>query len=131
GSSRVFVNGDTAASLSGTLAYTTSATLSSHVGSYAVTPSGLSSNDYTITFNDGTLDITPAALSVTADAIPGTVAVDHFTKVYAQANPAFSVRYSGFVNGDTAASLKIGRASSREGTPSRHVGSYAVTPSGL
>src|SRR5207245_11274453 len=90
-----FVNGDTAASLSGTLAYTTSATLSSHVGSYAVTPSGLSSNDYTITFNDGTLDITPAALSVTADAIPGTVAVDHFTKRSEERRAGIASRHRG------------------------------------
>src|SRR5207302_4961824 len=109
----------------------TSSSSSSHLHTYSAPHCSPDASSSALTFNDGTLDITPAALSVTADAIPGTVAVDHFTKVYAQANPAFSVRYSGFVNGDTAASLKIGRASSREGTPSRHVGSYAVTPSGL
>src|SRR5207237_2313028 len=68
---------------------TRSATASSDVGAYSVTPGGLTSTNYTITFVDGTLDITPAALSVTTDAIPATVAVDHFTKIYGSANPGF------------------------------------------
>ena len=44
----------------------------------------------------GTLTVTPAALTVTAD---------DQTRVYGAANPALTVSYSGFVNGDTAASL--------------------------
>ena len=42
----------------------------------------------------GTLTVTPAALTVTAD---------NETKTYGAANPALTVSYSGFVNGDTAA----------------------------
>src|SRR2546427_11896861 len=99
------VNGDTAASLGGTLAFDTTATALSGVGAYAVTPKGLTSSNYDIAFGDGTLDIGQKALSVTADYDTTTAAVDHFTKTYGQANPPFTVRYSGFVNGDTAASL--------------------------
>jgi len=53
-----FVGTDTAAGLSGTLTFTTSASVSSAVGSYAVTPGGLTSADYAISFVPGTLSVT-------------------------------------------------------------------------
>src|SRR5207245_9530212 len=57
-----FVHGDTASSLSGTLTFATATTAASLVGSDPVTPSGLTSTNYTITFGSGTLTITVAAL---------------------------------------------------------------------
>jgi hypothetical protein len=65
-----FVNGDTVASLSGTASFSTSATATSAPGSYTVTPSGLSSPNYTITFVDGTLTITNASTSVALSTSP-------------------------------------------------------------
>src|SRR5207237_263594 len=100
----------------------TPATASSPVGSYPITPSGLTSANYTITYANGTLTITPAPLSVTAD---------NKTKVYGQANPTFTVSYSGFVNGDTASSLGGTLTFSTPAAASSPVGSYAITPSGL
>ncbi len=91
-----FVNGDTAASLGGTLVFTTAATTASAAGSYDVTPSGLTSANYTITFVKGTLTVTKAPLTVTTNAA---------TKVYGAANPAFTVSYATLVNGDTPAAL--------------------------
>src|SRR5207245_1410706 len=41
----------------------------------------------------------------TVNPAPLTVTADNKTKVYGQANPAFTASYSGFVNGDTASSL--------------------------
>jgi len=52
-----FVNGETASSLSGTLLFSTTAIEASWVGSYPITPSGLTSNNYNITYVDGTLTI--------------------------------------------------------------------------
>src|SRR6185295_15916825 len=57
-----FVNGDTAASLGGTLVVNTTATASSPVGTYAITPSGLTSSNYTISYVNGTLTVTAAVL---------------------------------------------------------------------
>src|SRR5207244_7233714 len=94
----------------------------SSVGFYAVTPSGLSSGNYTITFADGTLNITPAPLTVTAV---------NTNKVYAQANPAFSVTYTGLVNGDTPAALSGALSYATTATAASPVGFYVVTPSGL
>ena len=73
-----FQNGDTPASLAGTMAFATVADATSAVGTYPMSASGRSSANYTITFVDGTLTVTPAALTVT---------VDPSSKVYGSANP--------------------------------------------
>jgi hypothetical protein len=52
-----FKNGDTVSSLGGTLTFTTLATTASPVGLYPITPAGLTSSNYTITFNTGNLAI--------------------------------------------------------------------------
>lgn len=63
-----FVNGESMTSLSGSLSFSTTATASSPVGAYAVTPGGLTSANYAITFASGTLTVTPAASQVAASA---------------------------------------------------------------
>ena len=65
-----FVNGDTLTTLGGTLGFTTSATATSAVGTYAVTPGGLSSPNYAITFIDGTLTISKATTTLTLSSAP-------------------------------------------------------------
>ncbi len=65
-----FVNGDSFGSLSGSLIFSTSATASSAVGSYPVTPSGVSSSNYAITFANGTLTIAPASTATAVAASP-------------------------------------------------------------
>src|SRR5262245_50313235 len=52
-----FVNGDTASTLGGTLFFDTTATTTSPIGSYTVTPGGLASSKYSITFVSGTLNV--------------------------------------------------------------------------
>ena len=65
--------------------------------------------------------VTPAALTVTAD---------NQTKAYGAANPALTVSYSGFVNGDTAASLTTPPTVSTTATAASAVGTYPITASG-
>ena len=90
-----FVNGDTPSSLGGSLIYTTTATSASPVGAYSVTPSGLTSSKYTITFVNGTLTVTPAPLTVTAN---------NATRYYGAAEPTLTYTVSGTLyNGDTTA----------------------------
>jgi len=113
-----FVNGETAAVLGGTLAFARAPGES--VGSYLITPSGLTSTNYAMSFNTGTLSVSQAALSVTADAK---------TKIYGAVDPAFTASYGGFVNGETAAALGGTLAFAR--APGESVGSYLITPSGL
>src|SRR5262249_6084021 len=91
-----FVNGDTVASVTAPPTVTTTATSSSGVGTYPITAAGAASANYAFTYVNGTLTVTAATL---------TIAANDATKVYGAANPALTVSYSGFVNGDTAASL--------------------------
>ena len=93
-----FVNGDTPASLTTQPSVTTTATASSHVSGnpYSITPSDAVDSDYIISYAEGTLTVTPAALTVTAD---------NQSKVYGAELPTLTASYSGFVNGDTSASL--------------------------
>ena len=65
-----FVNGDSMASLSGTLTFSTAATATSAPGSYSVTPAGASSANYTITFAAGTLTINKAATGLALTTTP-------------------------------------------------------------
>jgi probable HAF family extracellular repeat protein len=53
-----FIPGESAAVLTGTLTFATPATSTSPVGTYPITPSGLSSPNYDITYANGTLSIT-------------------------------------------------------------------------
>ncbi len=52
-----FVNSETSSALGGTLAYSGSSQGAKNAGSYVITPSGLTSGNYTISFVDGTLTI--------------------------------------------------------------------------
>ncbi len=112
------MNSETPAVLSGTLAFARAP--GENVGSYPVTPSGLTSGNYTIAFNPGNLSITKAALAVTADAS---------NKTYGAADPTFTASYVGFMNSETPAVLSGTLAFAR--APGENVGSYPVTPSGL
>jgi hypothetical protein len=85
-----FVNGETASVLSGTLSVTSAANHHSPIGTYAIIPSGLTSGNYSLSYNDATLTVTPATLTGT---------VSDVARAYGQTNPVFGVSYSGFVNG--------------------------------
>jgi CSLREA domain-containing protein len=104
---------------------TTTATPASDVGTYPITASGAVDPDYAISFVDGTLTVTPAPLSVTAD--------DQVVLV-GQALPAFTTTVTGLVNNDTAAALGTltvdSTASAAETASELPVGSYDLTPSG-
>jgi filamentous hemagglutinin family protein len=118
-----FVNGETAAVLSGSLGYTGSAQGAVNAGSYALTPQGLSSSNYTVGFNSGTLTVSPATLTLTANAA---------SRSYGAANPTFTGSVSGLQGSDTLGSATTGSlVFSTAATSASHVGSYAVNGSGL
>src|ERR671935_1719374 len=116
-----FVNGDGPSSLGGTLSFATAATAASHVGSYPVTPSGLTSNDYDISFHAGTLSVTPAPLTITASS---------GSSVYGSAPGPVTASYSGFPNGDTASSLTTQPTCPTTATAQSHVGGYTTSCAG-
>ncbi len=65
-----FVGGETEAVLGGTLAFACGYTTTSAAGDYTITPSGLTSDNYTITFQTGTLTATAAAPVVVTIDVP-------------------------------------------------------------
>lgn len=116
-----FVNGDNASSLLGTLICTTTATQSSTAGTYPITCSGLSSANYAITFVLGTLTVTPAIVTITAN---------NATKILDAPNLALGWSARGFVNGDNASVLSSNPTCSTTATATSPVGSYPITCSG-
>ncbi|MFI8379189.1 MBG domain-containing protein [Leeuwenhoekiella sp. NPDC079379] len=112
-----FVNGDSETDLGGSL--TVSRISGEAVGSYLITASGATSTNYDITYDDGSLAITPASLTITAD---------NQTKVYGEADPVFTVSYSGFENGDSETNL--GGTLNISRTSGEAVGDYVITASG-
>ena len=95
------VGTETAAVLGGSLAYAGSAQGAINAGSYAISPTGLSSGNYAISYADGSLTVNKAHLAVTAD---------DKTRFVGDVNPALTATLSGFVNGETAASAGIAGA---------------------
>src|SRR5262249_57265083 len=118
---RGFGNGDTAASLATPPSVSTTATAGSAAGTYTITPGGAVSTNYTFTYVNGTLTVTAAPLTITAN---------DKTKTYGAANPTLTVSYAGFVNGDTPASLTTPPSISTTATAASGAGTYPITASG-
>ncbi|PYV04284.1 MAG: hypothetical protein DMG26_07800, partial [Acidobacteria bacterium] len=78
-----FVNGDTAAVLSGSPSLTTTATASSPASAYTITAAQgtLSATNYTFAFVNGTLTVNAAVVTVTAN---------NASRAYGAANPTFT-----------------------------------------
>ena len=119
---RGFADGETAAVLGGVLGYNGTAQGATEAGSYTLTPDGLTSGNYTISFNNGTLTVDRALLTVQAD--------DQF-KFAGDANPPFTFRASGFVGGQTMAELEGAPLLGTMATPLAPVGDYPITIAGL
>jgi len=123
-----FAVGDSAAlALTGTVAYSGSSQGAVNQGTYVITPGGLTANNgnYTITYVDGALTISPIALTVTAA---------DFTKTYD--GIAYSggngVNITGFIPGENAGNALTGTvAYSGSSQGAVNQGTYVITPGGL
>jgi hypothetical protein len=119
------VNGDTEANMTTPPTLSTTATSSSHVlpEGYAVFASSASDGDYTISYQAGTLFVTPAPLLATANTS---------SKPYGAPVPTLSLSYTGFVNGDGPASLDAPPSITTTATADSPVlpGGYAIIAMG-
>ncbi len=86
------VLGDDKNDLGGTLTFTGNATSATNAGTYSIVPTGLTSSNYNIAFESGTLTINKKATTVSAT---------NQTKTYGSDNPALTATVSGNLNGDT------------------------------
>jgi hypothetical protein len=120
-----FVNGDSFASLTGTLALGTTATPESAVGSYPIVPSGVSSPNYAITFAVGTLSVVPGAVLVGVSTMPEPSGMNQpmtFTATVAAAAPAA---------GTPTGNVRFFDGSRLMGTAALNGGAATVTTAGL
>jgi hypothetical protein len=116
-----FANGDTPASLTTPATCTTTATFASPPGTYPVTCSGAVDANYTTGYVAGSLTVTPANLTVTAD---------NMSIAYGDALPTLTYHVTGFQNGDTSAVLAGNAAcgtSGPSGSPPGPAGTYAIS----
>jgi uncharacterized repeat protein (TIGR03803 family) len=119
-----FVNGDTAAVLSGAPILTTTATSASGVGSYAITvaPGNVAAANYDFpTLVAGTIRVAPAPLTIRADDL---------VRGMGQPNPPLTASYFGFVNFDGPSSLASPAVLSTTATAGSPPGVYTITVSG-
>ena len=117
-----FVGSDNASSLTTQPTISTTALTSSGVGSYPITASGAASLNYSISYSPAAiLTITPAPLTIIAN---------NQTRVINTANPILTVSYSGFVNGDTNASLTTQPTLTTTAVTGSLVGTYPITAAG-
>jgi len=93
-----------------------------HVGSCSITASQAGNASYNAAPSvTRTFSIAPAPLTITAT---------NQTTVYGAPLPAFAVSYSGFVNGDTPATLTVVPIVTTGATATSPVGTYAIIPAG-
>ena len=89
-----FVLDQTESVLSGNLVFTTTATKDSDVGSYVVKASGLSSDNYAITYVDGTLTITQAEQTINVDALTKVFTYNGLDQTISGATAEGAITYS-------------------------------------
>ena len=116
-----FVNGETFDELDTPPLASTAATVSSSIGTFPITVSGGVDNNYNITYTSGTLTITKATLTATAVSV---------SRMYGAANPAFTISYSGFVNGESSAVIDVAPAATTAATVTSSVGTYPIVAAG-
>jgi hypothetical protein len=116
-----FVNGDTASVVSGSPVLSTTATASSHVlsspYSISISVGTLWATNYSFNVVGGDLSITPAPLTITAN---------NASMEQGAAVPLLSASYSGFVNGDSPASLAVHATVTTPATSRSPAGTYAI-----
>lgn len=117
-----FVNGETVATaISAQAILTTTATPLSPVGTYPVTGSAASAQNYNITYEAGILTVDKAALTVTADNKSRGFGLD---------NPVFTLKYTGFVNAESASVIENPPVAATVAGLDAPAGTYPIVVSG-
>ncbi len=116
------VNGDSISSVS---LSSTGAAATASVGSYAIEASnamGSGLNNYAISYVSGTLEVTPASLTITASAVSGV-----YGKVRLNDSTGFSA--VGLQNGETIGSVSLSSDATLSSLNDFNVGAWTITPS--
>src|SRR5690606_34847424 len=117
------VNGDTQSSLNGTLSFTGSYATAKNAGNYIISPRGLTSPNYDVTFSPNTLTINKVDLEVIAK--DATKTYDGLS--FAGGN---GVIINGFVSNETTANLGGALSFAGNSQDAKNVGTYLIRPRG-
>lgn len=116
-----FVNSENNSVLSPAPTLSTTATQSSDTGTYEVKVEGASSPNYSISYQNGTLTVTPRTLMAS---------VGNYSRLYNEENPDFEVLYSGFAGNEDESVLNEAPVASTTATKTSNVGTYTIKVSG-
>ena len=116
-----FVNGDNENVLATIPKLSTPATRTSSVGTYEITIGETSSPNYSISFVNGTLTITPRTL---------IASVGNYERIYNEDNPVFEVICDGFVGSDDEKVLISKPEAKTTATKTSDVGTYPINVTG-
>jgi hypothetical protein len=116
-----FKNNETANALSTLPTATTTALTTSNVGSYIINVSGGTSTNYSFSYTGGKLDVTKAALNITAE---------NDTIKFGDAIPKFKLLYSGFKNEDNESVLQNLPTVQCTASDKSPIGNYDITLQG-
>ena len=113
-----FVTGEDESVITSKGIYSTSATASSAVGTYDVTQSSATAQNYTFQYENGTLTITKAPLTMTPR---------NKTMTYGDRLPTFDVEYVGLKNSETKPSWTTEPTVTTTATSTSNAGTYPIT----
>jgi gliding motility-associated-like protein len=113
-----FVNGETLAAFTTVPVVKTLATKTSSTGVYDITITEGVANNYTVSYTSGKLTINKATLTAIAE---------DKSKSYGSANPALTIKYTGFVNGEYLAAFTTAPIATTAATKTSDAGVYDVT----
>ena len=116
-----FVNGDDKSVLVPAPNLSTAATLTSKVGTYEIKVGNTTSSNYSISYVNGTLTVTPRTL---------TASVGDYERTYNEENPSFEVLYDGFVGNDNESVLAAKAVARTSATKKSDVGTYRIDVTG-
>ncbi|NOY80789.1 MAG: cadherin repeat domain-containing protein, partial [Kiritimatiellaeota bacterium] len=116
-----FVNGDDEADLDVKPTASTTAGPTADAGSYAITPGNGLDGKYAFVYVNGVLTVGKASLTATAD---------DKSRLYGEANPVFTIRYTGFVNGDDENDIDSEPVASTTANTQSPAGAYPITLTG-
>jgi len=116
-----FTNDDNSSKFTTQPNINTTALSGSGAGTYPISVGGAVIPNYSIVYKPGTLTVSKAQLTITAD---------NKSRIYGQPNPDFNVTYQGFVNGDNASKLTTAPVASVTATLTSPPGKYPISVSG-
>ena len=116
-----FVNGEDASVISSHGTYTTTATAKSDVGTYVVKQAGAMAENYVFEYEDGTLTVNKAPLTMMAN---------DKTMTYGGSVPTLDAHYEGLKNNETAPAWNVAPTFATTASPTCKVGTYPITISG-